>query len=70
MPTFKNCMIIDDHMFNKLLHIGSAQEYTYDMQVKMKFCYISMWEVENGELIQKTSIQYCMFNNNLVKQNN
>jgi hypothetical protein len=40
------------HMFNKLMHIGSAQGYTHDMQVIMKYCYISMCEVENEELIQ------------------
>ena len=51
MLPFKNCM------FNKLLHIGSAQEYTYDTQVIMKYCYISMQEVENGELIQKKKKQ-------------
>ena len=67
IPPFKKCMII---IFNKFLRIRSDQGYTYDMQVKIKFCYISMWEVENGQLIQKTSMQYCMFNNNLVKQNN
>ena len=50
---FKNWMRID-HMLNKLLHIGSAQGYTYDTQVIMKYCYISMWEIENGELIKKT----------------
>ena len=42
-------------MLNKFVHIRSAQEYTYDTQVIMKYCYISMLEVENGELIQKLS---------------